>query len=54
MFSSVVLNLIWSALVVGGNDAGHTMFSALGYVLTLIPGLVVIPIIWYREDCRVL
>ena len=30
--------------MVGGNDAGHTMFSAIGYVLTLIPGLVIIPI----------
>ena len=43
-FCSAVLQSIWSALVVGGNDAGHTMFSPIGYVLTLIPGLLIIPI----------
>jgi hypothetical protein len=42
--SSGVFQWIWSALVVGGTDAGHTLFSAVGYVLTLIPGIVVIPI----------
>lgn len=44
-FSSVVLNVTWSSLVVGGIDAGHTMFSPVGSALALIPGLVLIPII---------
>jgi hypothetical protein len=42
-FSSFVLNWILIALVVGDNDAGHTMFSAIGYALALIPGIVLIP-----------
>jgi hypothetical protein len=44
-FSSFVLNWILIALVVGGNDAGHTMFSAGGYALALISGIVLIPIV---------
>ena len=38
------IQMTWTAFVVGGNDAGHAIFSVAGYTLGLVPGLVLTPI----------
>jgi len=43
-FYGFFLQFIWSLIVVGGNDAGHTLFSVIGSTLALIPSLVILPV----------
>jgi len=40
----LVIQMVWSAVMVGGNDASHTLFSFFGSILAAIPGILFIPI----------
>lgn len=42
---ALVVQLSWDVLVVGGIDVNHTSFSIVGSTLTLIPGIVFVPLL---------
>lgn len=43
-FITLVFQLIWLHFVVGGIDASHTLFSVTGSTVSLIPGIVFMPV----------
>ena len=42
--TTMIFQAVWGAVVVGGNDAGHTMFTIFGSIVASIPTIITAPI----------
>ena len=40
---TMIIQMVWSAVVVGGNDAGHTLFSIYGSIVAIMPTIITGP-----------
>jgi hypothetical protein len=49
-FITIVAQMLWSLIFVGGNDLGHTLFLATASILAAIPTLFVVPLLTIMQN----